>query len=302
MQITEFTRKPTSKELNESLAKRFGQRVDVDSFTLDQLHDARNKLRTKLSQVESKSKFESVLNDDTYQKAKLFLDVINTAIEEKRNIQESEEEKMPLKADVMKCVKDGMTEKEIMKKYEGCNKDKMKLMASSCMKEYKKMSESIIREGEEEKAQLIMAAKDMVDRITGWLEDTAEMQTESMLELGDSIRDEMGSDVSQQFIDTVKPALEAMYNTLADSREKLSGALGILTGEGAPPEQMGADAETPAEEPVGDETPAEGEDEFAASEPAAGGEEPEGREKRESVDYRNLSLLLAGQKKRLNDS
>jgi len=269
MQITEFTRKPTSKELNESLAKRFGQRVDVDSFTLDQLHDARNKLRTKLSQVESKSKFESVLNDDTYQKAKLFLDVINTAIDEKSSIQESENE---------------------AKKF-GSNKETTKAI-----------KESIIREGEEEKAQLIMAAKDMVDRITGWLEDTAEMQTESMLELGDSIRDEMGSDVSQQFIDTVKPALEAMYNTLADSREKLSGALGILTGEGAPPEQMGADAETPAEEPVGDETPAEGEDEFAASEPAAGGEEPEGRAKRESVDYRNLSLLLAGQKKRLNDS
>jgi hypothetical protein len=93
-----------------------------------------------------------------------------------------------------------------------------------------------------------------------------------------------------------------MYNTLADSREKVTGALGILTGEGAPPEQMGADTETPAEEPTGDETPADGEDEFAASEPAAGGEEPEGREKRESVDYRNLSLLLAGQKKRLNDS
>jgi hypothetical protein len=297
MQITEFTRKPTSKELNESLAKRFGQRVDVDSFTLDQLHDARNKLRTKLSQVESKSKFESVLNDDTYQKAKLFLDVINTAIDEKSSIQESENE-----------AKKVGSNKETPEPYKAPAKGQCKpgyvfdIKTGMCNPDTKAIKESIIREGEEEKAQLIMAAKDMVDRITGWLEDTAEMQTESMLELGDSIRDEMGSDVSQQFIDTVKPALEAMYNTLADSREKLSGALGILTGEGAPPEQMGADTETPAEEPVGDETPAEGEDEFAASEPAAGGEEPEGRAKRESVDYRNLSLLLAGQKKRLNDS
>ena len=51
---------------------------------------------------------------------------------------------------------------------------------------------SKVREGAEEQATLVMAAKDMVDRITGWMEDTAEMQTESMLELGDKIRDELG--------------------------------------------------------------------------------------------------------------
>lgn len=302
MQINEFTKKLTSKELNESLAKRFGERLDVDNFTLDQLQNARNKLRTQVSQVESTSKFESVLNDDSYQKAKLFLDIINTAIEEKAHIQESEEEKMPLKADVMACCKKGMTEKEIMKKYEGCNKEKMKLMASSCMKEYKKMNESIIREGEEDKAQLIMAAKDMVDRITGWLEDTAEMQTESMLELSDSIRDEMGSDVAEQFTGAVKPALEAIYSTLEENRSALTGAVGLLTGEGEPPEQMGGDEEEAVVDDGEEMEPVEGGDDFAASEPAAGGEEPEGREKRESVDYRNLSLLLAGQKKRLNRS
>ena len=33
-----------------------------------------------------------------------------------------------------------------------------------------------------------MAPKDMVDRVTRWMEDTAEMQTESMLELADATR------------------------------------------------------------------------------------------------------------------
>ena len=47
-----------------------------------------------------------------------------------------------------------------------------------------------------------MAAKDMVDRVTGWMEDTAEMQTESMLELADAIRDEMGSEQSESFTAT----------------------------------------------------------------------------------------------------
>ena len=48
-------------------------------------------------------------------------------------------EKMPLKAEVMKCVEKGMTEKEICEKYKGCDQEKMKLMAASCMSEYKKM-------------------------------------------------------------------------------------------------------------------------------------------------------------------
>ena len=43
-----------------------------------------------------------------------------------------------------------------------------------------------IKEGAEDNAELVMASKDMVDRVTGWMEDTAEMQTESMLELADA--------------------------------------------------------------------------------------------------------------------
>ena len=39
-----------------------------------------------------------------------------------------------------------------------------------------------------------MAAKDMVDKVTGWMEDTASMQTETILELGDAIRDEEGAE------------------------------------------------------------------------------------------------------------
>src|SRR6056300_954200 len=65
-----------------------------------------------------------------------------------------------------------------------------------------------VKENAEESAQLVMAAKDMVDKITGWMEDTASMQTESMLELADAIRDEMGAEQSEAFTNSVKPSLE----------------------------------------------------------------------------------------------
>ena len=49
------------------------------------------------------------------------------------------------------------------------------------------------REGVEEQSELILAAKDMMDKVTGYLEDLASMKTEGLLELADRIRAEMGA-------------------------------------------------------------------------------------------------------------
>ena len=184
---------------------------------------------------------------------------------------------------------------------------KQKKLPAGLQKAIAKKNEDVVKEGAEESATLVMAAKDMVDRVTGWMEDTAEMQTESMLELGDKIRDEMGSEQSEQFINTVKPALENLYTVFETTREALSGGVAIVTGEGAP-ETMGTDAEAPAEDPeaemeptvdadAGAEEPVA--DEFGASEPATGGEEVADREKRESIERsRRLGQVLTDSKKK----
>jgi hypothetical protein len=152
-----------------------------------------------------------------------------------------------------------------------------------------------------------MAARDMVDRITGWMEDTANMQAEAMLELIDSIRDEMGSDLAMEFESKVKPALATIYTALESSRQNLTQSVGLLTGEGEgqdpmmgeePPmddmgDDMSADDAMPGEGGLAPET-----DEFGADAAAAGGEEAAGRMTRESVEYsRKLASLLAPKKK-----
>ena len=151
-----------------------------------------------------------------------------------------------------------------------------------------------------------MASKDMVDRVTGWMEDTAEMQTESMLELADAIRDEMGAEKSEAFTNAVKPALEAMYTAMESTREALTNGVGIVTGEGEPVDAMGADdpeadpAMEPtvdAEEPAVDPETGEATDDFGTDAAAAGGEEEAGRETRESIARsRKIGTLLAGKK------
>ena len=253
MNISEFAKPVTAKTLNESLAKRFGQKIKLENFSLGQLQDARNKLRTKLSQIEVSESFETVLENDRYLKSKLMLDILNAEIAERGDIEEEA------------------------------------------------IQETALREGAEDQAEIVMAAKDMVDRVTSWMEDTAEMQTESMLELADAIRDEMGSEQSQQFVQSIKPALEGLYAAMEQAREALSAGVGLLTGEQMPAQAMGADAEMAADaemEPTVDQEMAPPADEFGAAAPAAGGAEPAARPARESVDPRKLGKVLASSKKK----
>ncbi len=57
MIISEFAKPVTAKTLNESLAKRFGAKLNLEKFTLEQLQNARNKLRTQVFNVETNESF-----------------------------------------------------------------------------------------------------------------------------------------------------------------------------------------------------------------------------------------------------
>ena len=237
MNIREFAKPVTAKSLNESLASKFGNKIDLNKFTLEQLEDARNKLRTKMFNVETTESFNSVQNE-TYTKSKMMMDVLTAEISERGGFDE--------------------------------------------------LDEGIVVEGAEDQAELVMAAKDMVDRITSWMEDTAEMQTESMLEMADAIRDEMGVEAAESFSGLLKPSLETLYSTLESTRQTLIQGVGQLTGEGEPVEPMGDDDMDM--EPTVDDTADmdfdtdEDEDDFGADAASAGADQSAGREKRESVD------------------
>ena len=339
MQIREFSTPVTAKALNEGLAKQFGYKINLEQFSDVQLEDARNKLRTKLSQIEMNESYDSVLENADYQKTRMFLDCINQAIAEREMTAAEKEEEKAIKA---KTDKSGM--KKSMQKQYGKEKGKNVYFATirkramdesipdswiesaiqrislgeSDNAELKAelrlrydLSESkaswLLCEGEESKAEIIMATKDMVDRITGWLEDVAAMKAEQLLELQDSIRDQLGSDVAQSYVETVKPALEAIYTALETSRQGLSNGLSVVSGGevdtmgGAPAggEVGGADLggiapPVPGEEELPPLPGEEGDMDLGGTPPA-----PEAnRAKRESVDYsRKLSLLLNSKKK-----
>ena len=197
--------------------------------------------------------------------------------------------------------------KKVMNRMRGSEKADNKI--------YKKENESIqrtqgesmsnLREGEVQQASAIVTAKTMVDRVSRWIEELSSMENDTLLQLGDSIRDEMGQEQAKGFISSVAPAIQQALENLKSTRETMATGVRQLTGEeqgaemlGSEPGDemdMGGDEMGPAEPDAmnmgGDEL---GGDEFAAAEPAAGMGDA-GREQRESIDRSgNLLRVLAG--------
>ena len=394
----------SSKRLNESLEKMFGQKLDLESFDLEKLQDARNKIRTQISQVRSESGFNENVENEAYSKAQFILDAINAEIMEREEFisdphvaEVSEEgEEAPegshitvngkavnvrsLELDdvdprdypdfsdayfsygefqdgtelsddeleqltdehgdlVNELAHDSFYEsapptakgermvKHIKAGYakDGKLTDKEKSIAyATAWKQHnKETNESVntgdnmtkLNEGEIQQASAIVTAKTMVDRVGRWIEELSGMENDTLLQLGDSIRDEMSADLAKTFISTCAPAIQQALQGLKQTRETLASGVRTLTGEEQAAGMLGGDNAEPAPGGMGGEEDffgpsdedamnaggeegaleAEPAEEIAAAEPAAGGAEAAGRMKRESIERgNNLLKVLAG--------
>jgi hypothetical protein len=160
-----------------------------------------------------------------------------------------------------------------------------------------------LQEGEIQQASAIVTAKTMVDRVGRWIEELSGMENDTLLQLGDSIRDEIGQEQAKAFIEAVAPAIQQALETLKGTRDSLSNSVRTLATGEQPADMLGAEPAAGGEEEMGpvepdamnmptDEPAA---DEFAAAEPAAGGAEAPGREQRESIQFQSRLLkVLAG--------
>ena len=109
MKTIDLNKPITANQLNENMFKKFGVKVNFDKYTREELENYRNLLRTKIFQVEQTSGFNVSLTDDTYQKDKYMVNLLNTKIKEMLG------ESKKAKPDFLDMDKDG-NKKEPMKK------------------------------------------------------------------------------------------------------------------------------------------------------------------------------------------
>ena len=140
-------------------------------------------------------------------------------------------------------------------------------------------------EGEVGNAEVLLAAKNMVDSIQDAIEKVGKMQNEQLPELLDSIRDQVGAEQAEGFKNAVGTTLETLMQNLQTAREGVDGGVRILTGEqvdnpmAMPGDDLsGGDAGLPPA--PGSDLDQDETDSFGATDAATGGAEELGRELR----------------------
>ena len=283
MNSLEFTKPLTTESLLKEFESRFNMTMDLSKFNEEELQDYANHVRTKIHEITQNTHFGQELTDNSYQKSQMMLDVINQEVSQRKLGEYGGNTSNPILDKATAPIKDKLSKGQALSPDE--RGAASKLMAS---KE--------VKEGVEEQSELILAAKDMMDKVTSFLEDLASMKTEGALELVDRIRDEMGAEKADAFLQKIQPAIEQAEATLTTTRQELDNGVRILTGEEVASDPMGADDTMDMDNTDADlddlgaddlET-----DEFGASDAEAGGTEPEGREQRESKEVFETSNRL----------
>jgi hypothetical protein len=82
MNATDFNKPITAAQLNESMFKKFGTKINFNKYTREELENYRNILRTKIHQAEGSSNFNDLLTNETYQQDKYMVGVLNAKIKE----------------------------------------------------------------------------------------------------------------------------------------------------------------------------------------------------------------------------
>ena len=143
----------------------------------------------------------------------------------------------------------------------------------------------VITEGEVADAEVLLAAKDMVDSLQDMIEKCGKMQNEQLPQLLDTIRDQIGSEQALGFKNAVGTTLDTLMDQLQVAREGVDNGVKILTGEQTDSPMAMPDNDDTVDVDLGDESDIdvdepEDTDGFAATGAATGGGASLGRELR----------------------
>ena len=315
MDLNELVPAPSSKKIAQVANKIFGYAIDVDRLTESKAKKLHKNVSETL-QVMERREGAGAFSNRQFQELRIAKQALEARMAEEPNEDNAfnsaaaaakkagkshftfNGKKYPVKMD--KETADGLSEGRMsMRQLASMDKDKARKIEAMVgpeskyadMGDYQEalynaakrlgLVESVqINEGEVENAELVLAAKDMVDRVQGMLEDVGKMINEDLPPLTDAIRDEMDSSTADSFNSSMSTALQGLLDNLGTARAGADEASRVLVGD-APAEPMGMEEPGEIEAPEMGDDMDDMEDDFGASDAAIGGDEPMGRERAE---------------------
>ena len=212
MKITNFNKVKTSATLNESLKKKFGYTLNIDTMSLPKAKRTLVTMKESLDAFRAKAG-EKATTSKPYMEKLLVLETLSTFIAEKEAAIKLERREATLRTKLV--------------------------------------------EAEQAEAEVVLAAKDMVDSLQGMIEDLGEMQNEQLQPLVDSIRTTLGEETASGFDSSMSASLSSALDAMRMARTDADASARMLSGEApAGDDFMGdelamdpaVDAEMPAEE------------------------------------------------------
>tara|TARA_Y100001937_G_scaffold128343_1_gene204130 strand:+ start:1704 stop:2615 length:912 start_codon:yes stop_codon:yes gene_type:complete len=302
MNISEFEKPANEKlaKINEALDTLYGFRV-YDTIDIKKLYDVKKDLKTKLAELEASLPFNTANTNPKYMKHVLLAEAIDNMIEAKKKDHDNDgdidsDDYMAARDKAIKkamgkdkkdeSVKEELTDKQkklppalqkaIAKKQGDKPKDKV---------EEKVNSLKALLEQEVEKAEIVIAAKSLVDELQDMIEQMGKMQNDELGAVVDQMSYQYGADKAASFNQAVASQLETLLASIKSAKEAVNNEVLVLTGEAPAPSDMGpadsdlGDMETDADDGQDLEAPV---DDLTGGDDSASGpeEDPLGRAKK----------------------
>jgi len=153
-----------------------------------------------------------------------------------------------------------------------------------------------------EEAKVILAAKELSDKIQGMIEDAAKMQVQDLIPIVDAMKSELGADEAEAYSDAADMALAGLVDALKNAKDQYDDAISAAQGhepatdmdnfdmdgddlEGGDMDDMGnePDMDDMSDMSDMDSVDDDADDEFAGDDTAIGGDEPTGREIKDEI-------------------
>ena len=278
MKLTDIAPKTNARLITKVMESHFQPKINVSALKLEQARQMLTKTQALIREARNKPSFHTSEKSPAYLQLMMMEQALRAKISEygadSPSYSNGTAYQSAVKKAVMPDIKDADEEEDEME--EGSCGSKRK------MGEYskKKMKESKLTESEVEQAQVVLAAQDMVDKIQGMLEDVTDMQYKDLPGLVETMRNEVGVNEAQSFLDAQTAALSQLVTALEQAKQESTNAMAPLTGESAvAPEDFG---DNDLDAGVDNDTPPtlDTEEEPEITEPEADLEPDLGRERR----------------------